>query len=124
MTMPTETFTNSTLSLTLSEDEKTVSVVWKGRSTARDPAEFLIPILTRALDRASEARHPLTLDFTGIEYFNSSTITPVVRMLEEAKRRGAHLTIHYDKKLRWQELSFSALQVVHTGDERIRIVGV
>ena len=122
--IPTETFTNSTLSLTVSEEPATISVVWKGRSTSRDPAEFLIPILTRALDRASEIKRPLTLDFTGIEYFNSSTITPVIRLIEEAKRRGASLVVRYDKKLRWQDLSFSALQVFHTGDERIRIVGV
>ena len=122
--IPTETFTNSTLSLIVSEEPATISVVWKGRSTSRDPAEFLIPILTRALDRASEIKRPLTLDFCGIEYFNSSTITPVVRLIEEAKRRGASLVVRYDKKLRWQELSFSALQVFHTGDERIRIVGV
>jgi hypothetical protein len=107
----------------VNEEPTGVSVLWKGRSTARDPAEFIVPILTKALDRATALRCPLNLDFRAIEYFNSSTITPVVRLIEEAKRRGAALVIHYDKKLRWQELSFSALQVFHTGDSRIRIVG-
>ena len=122
--MPSETFTSHALTLVVSEEPATVLVLWKGRSTAREPAEFLVPILTRALDRASDLRRPLTLDFRGIEYFNSSTITPVVRMLEEAKRRGSSIVITYDKKLRWQELSFSALQVFHTGDQRIRVLGV
>jgi hypothetical protein len=121
--MSTETFASHALSLTVSEEPTGVGIHWKGRSTARDPAEFLIPILTKALDRATSLRCPLTLDFRNIEYFNSSTITPVVRLIEEAKRRGAALVIQYDKKLRWQELSFSALQVFHTGDSRIRIVG-
>jgi hypothetical protein len=122
--MATETFTSHALTLSVVEEPAGVSVIWKGRSTARDPAEFLIPVLTKAMDRAAELRCTLNLDFRGIEYFNSSTITPVVRLIEEVKRRGATLTIHYDKKLRWQELSFSALQVFHTGDHRIRIVGV
>ncbi|HUJ24547.1 MAG TPA: hypothetical protein VLW85_00900 [Myxococcales bacterium] len=122
--MPSETFTSHALTLVVSEQPATVLVTWQGRSTAREPAEFLIPILTKALDRASELKQPLTLDFRQIEYFNSSTITPVVRMLEEAKRRGASLVIQYDKKLRWQELSFSALQVFHTGDQRIKVMGV
>jgi hypothetical protein len=122
--MATETFTSNTLSLTVIDEPSGIGIIWKGRSTARDPAEFIIPILTRALDRATSLRCPLNLDFRNIEYFNSSTITPVVRLIEEAKRRGATLLIHYDKKLRWQELSFSALQVFHTGDARIRIVGV
>lgn len=121
--MPTETFTSHALTLTVSDEADAVVVTWRGRSTAREPAEFLIPILTKALDRAAELKRPLNLDFRGIEYFNSSTITPVVRMIEEAKRRGNSLVITYDKKLRWQELSFSALQVFHTGDQRIRILG-
>jgi hypothetical protein len=122
--MATEIFTSHALSLTVIDEPSGIGILWKGRSTGRDPAEFLIPILTRALDRATALRCPLNLDFRAIEYFNSSTITPVVRLIEEAKRRGATLLIHYDKKLRWQELSFSALQVFHTGDMRIRIVGV
>ena len=122
--MATETFTSHALTLTVSEEAATVLVLWSGRSTAREPAEFLIPILTKALDRASELKRTLTLDFRAIEYFNSSTITPVVRLIEEAKRRGGSMVIQYDKKLRWQELSFSALQVFHTGDQRIRILGV
>ncbi len=122
--MRSETFTSHALSLTVSEEPQTLLVTWKGRSTAREPAEFLIPILTRALERASELKRPLTLDFRNVEYFNSSTITPVVRVIEEAKRRGSSMVIVYDKKLRWQELSFSALQVFHTGDQRIRVVGV
>jgi len=122
--MRTETFTSHTLTLEMGEDPASVSVVWKGRSTARDPAEFLVPILTKALDRATELKRQLVLDFRALEYFNSSTITPVVRLIVEAKRRNGSVTVNYDKKLRWQELSFSALQVFHTGDQRIRIVGV
>jgi hypothetical protein len=122
--MATETFTSNALTLTVIEEPTAISVIWKGRSTARDPAEFLIPILTKALERAAAQHSTLDLDFRGIQYFNSSTITPVVRLIEEAKRRGANLIIRYDKSLRWQELSFSALQVFHTGDQRIRILGV
>jgi len=122
--MRAETFNSHSLFLTLSEERETILVTWTGRSTSRDPAEFLVPILTRALDRAAELSQPLTLDFRLVQYFNSSTITPVVRLIEEAKRRGARVAINYDKSLRWQELSFSALQVLHGGDHRVRITGV
>jgi hypothetical protein len=122
--MAAQTFNSNALTLTVTEEPTAILVVWKGRSTARDPAEFLIPILTKALERAAELHSTLDLDFRGIQYFNSSTITPVVRLIEEAKRKGANLVIRYDKTLRWQELSFSALQVFHTGDQRIRILGV
>jgi hypothetical protein len=122
--MKFETFSSHPLTLDVGEDPSGVTVVWRGRSTARDPAEFLIPLLTKALERATEMKRPLVLDFRHLEYFNSSTITPVVRLIEETKRRGGSMVITYDRKLRWQELSFSALQVFHTGDHRIRISGV
>ncbi len=54
---------------------------------------------------------------------NSSTITPVIRLLHEAKRGGARVTILYKQTLRWQELSFSALTIFQTDDERIQIRG-
>jgi hypothetical protein len=121
--MRTESYTSQNLTLLVSEETTTINVVWQGRSTARNPAEFLVPILSRVLDRATELKRPLILDFRSLEYFNSSTITPIVRLIEETKRRGGTMLISYDKKLRWQELSFSALQVFHTGDQRIRISG-
>jgi hypothetical protein len=122
--MRSETFTSHTLTLVVAEEAAAITITWRGRSTARDPSEFLIPVLTKALDRATELKRSLVLDFRSLQYFNSSTITPVVRLIEETKRRGGSMLINYDKKLRWQELSFSALQVFHTGDQRIRISGV
>ncbi len=119
--MRVETFTSRRLTLTVREEPDGIVVLWTGRSTAFNPAEFLVPILTVALDRACELRRPLTLDFRSIEYFNSSTMAPVARLLEEAGRRNAKLTLLYDGKQRWQELSFSALRALHTA-ERIQVM--
>jgi len=121
--MTTETFTDQTLSLEVSDDGPELAVTWRGRSTAREPGKFLRPILAGQLEKACALGRPLLLDFCAVEFFNSSTITPVIRLLEEARQRGARLTVRYRKDLRWQDLSFSALKGFVGADERIRIEG-
>ena len=91
---------------------------------ARDPGPFILPVLTRALDLGQKANKPVVLDFRDLEYLNSSTISPVIRILEQAKRGEARLTVCYRNDLKWQALSFSALYLFQTADGRIAIKSV
>jgi len=54
---------------------------------------------------------------------NSSTITPIIKILERAKRGSTHVTVLYDKSLKWQDLIFSALTIFTTKDKRVEIRG-
>ena len=80
-----ETVNDKTLTLELTDEGSEVLVRWLGRSTAREPRTFLQPVLTRMLDASVALKKPLVLDFRALEYLNSSTITPVVRLLQQAK---------------------------------------
>jgi hypothetical protein len=82
------------------------------------------PILGDALRRAVETGKGIVMDFQKLEYMNSSTITPVIRILHEAKKNGSKVHVIYQKGLKWQELSFSALTIFQTDDGRIQIRGV
>jgi hypothetical protein len=114
---------SETLSIEVEDAGDGVKVVWHGSSTARDPGRFILPILTRALERSSSSDKPVVLDFRSVEYLNSSTITPVIRILEQARRGSARVLLLYRKDLRWQELNFTALEVFRTEDRRIEIRG-
>jgi hypothetical protein len=120
----TETFTEGPLTLTLTESEKALSLEWLGMSMAREPSTFLLPILTRALELGMQLQKPLIIDFRKLEYLNSSTITPVIRVLEQARRGTAQVKIDYDKNVKWQSLSFTALSLFRTVDSRIEIRGL
>ncbi|MFH2008911.1 MAG: SiaC family regulatory phosphoprotein [bacterium] len=122
--MATDTFTDRQLTLTVEDDGHTIRVEWTGRSIARDPGGFIAPILSKALAHSTKSDRPLVLDFTRIEYMNSSTITPIIRILDEAKRKGSTVTVLFKQGLKWQELSFSALEIFQTDDKRIEIRGV
>lgn len=122
--MPTQTFQQNSLTLELNDDADAVSLVWSGRSTVREPGAFIVPVLARALELGRSSDKPLVLDFRAMAYMNSSTITPIIRLLGKATRTVNKVRVVYRKDLKWQELSFTALEVFQTPDQRIEIRGV
>ena len=122
--MSLQTFQQNALTLELHDDEGEVRVAWLGRSTSREPGDFIVPVLSRAVELGRVQRKPVVLDFQAMTYMNSSTITPIIRLLGRALRTVNSVRVVYKKELKWQELSFTALEVFQTPDQRIEIRGV
>lgn len=122
--MSHETFRENALTLELRDEEGAVYVVWSGRSIEREPGPFIVPVLTRAIELGRNGSKPLILDFQSVAYMNSSTLTPIIRLLDRARRTVNTVRVLYKRELRWQELSFTALEVFQTPDQRIEIRGV
>jgi hypothetical protein len=118
-----ESFSNKTLSLEVHDGTDDISIYWKGKSTEREPGIFLNPILSEALERGLKENKKIIMDFQQLEFMNSSTVTPVAKMLEKGKENKNKITIFYSRGKKWQELSFSALRVFETGDNNIIIIG-
>lgn len=121
--MNIETFSQDSLRIEKSKAQ-TLNLVFRGKSMSREPGKFLLPIISQALLEADAAGLRLVLDFRKLEYFNSSTLTPIVRVLDRAVSSKTQLTIRYDQNLSWQRLSFSALAVFATEDGRLALSGV
>ena len=117
-------FEEGLLKLEVIENPDTISIDWKGKSTERNPGSFLTPILLKVLKNSSDGNKKIVLDFRNLLYMNSSTITPIIKVLERAKRSNINLLVLYDKSLKWQELNFSAIEIFQTKDQRIQIKGI
>jgi hypothetical protein len=76
------------------------------------------------LRRSNDLKKRIILDFQKLDYMNSSTITPIIKILERAKRGKTQVTVLYKKILKWQDLSFSALEIFQTKDKRVEIKGL
>lgn len=119
-----ESYTCGLLKIDINENNNCINIKWTGRSIDRKPSTFITPILVSVLNRSSDCNKRLVLDFRKLEYVNSSTITPIIKVLERAKRGTNQVTVLYEKSLKWQDLSFSALRIFQTGDQRVEIKGL
>jgi len=118
-----EIFSNNHLTLEKIVDEPSITIRFIGRSNERNPSKFIYPILSDALDQSAAEGQDIILDFKDLEYMNSSTITPILKILNKVKQEEAYqLTITYNKSLKWQDLSFSALKIFETKDKKITII--
>ena len=102
----------------------TVKVPWQGKSNDRNPSLYLGPFFEKVIKHVKDAGKKLELDFTQLQYMNSSTITPVVQLLDQARESGLSVFVLYDKSKSWQEISFSAMTIFESGDPVIKIVPV
>ena len=119
-----ETFVSNLLKLELEEKKDAIKISWSGKSIDREPGKFITPILVNAIRRSSGLNKKIILDFRELAYMNSSSITPVIKILERAKRGRTQIRVVYKKSLKWQDLSFSALEIFRTKDRRVEIKGL
>jgi hypothetical protein len=86
-------------------------VVWSGKSSDRNPGAILDPFFQQLLATAETRHVPVQLRFEKLLHFNSSTIASLIQLIQDARQRKVALTVVFDRKLRWQQLSFDALRV-------------
>jgi hypothetical protein len=120
---PVKHYVQGELAIELSQAPAEIRLTWRGKSADREPSRFLVPVLTEALQRAREAGVPLVMDFSALDYMNSSTFTPVVKALDESRRLSVPVVLEYSVRRKWQALSFSALRTFETLDGRIKVNG-
>jgi hypothetical protein len=114
-----EAYTEKGLTLKIQEKEKEIIVFWEGRSTERDPSVFIMPVINEMLDTHKK----IVFNFKNLSFMNSSTVTPILKIMDQFQSTNDEILIVYDKNVKWQELSFSALEIFKTEDGRIEIVG-
>jgi hypothetical protein len=119
-----EPFVSNLLRIEVQENNDSVVAYWSGKSVDRNPGKFITPILVSLLKKSSDLKKRIILDFQKLDYMNSSTITPIIKVLERAKRGKVQVTVLYKKLLKWQDLSFSALEIFQTKDKRVEIKGL
>ncbi len=119
-----QSFENAQLRLEVFDESDTVVVRLLGKSILRNPTEFILPILIDTVEEANKNKKRTILDFTNLKYMNSSTLTPIIKILEKMRVESGQITLKYKKELKWQDISFSALVIFETKDKRIEITGV
>ncbi len=119
-----EIFTDSPLRIEVLDGQETIEVKWFGKSVQREPGKFISPILGDLIKKNSQNSKKIILDFRELDYMNSSTMTPIIKILDRVRKGLTPLTIIYDKSAKWQDINFSALKLFETEDRRVEIRGL
>ena len=122
--MEHKTYTDGYLSIEIDSSPNNIFVNWTGKSTSRNPGIFLTPILQQIIMDSDYGAKEIVLDFRKLSYMNSSTISPIIKFLNKIKIGSERVSLLYLKSLKWQDLSFSALTIFKTKDDRIMIKGI
>ena len=77
-----ESFVSNLLKVEVQETIDSIITNWTGKSVDRNPGKFITPILVDLLERSNEFKKRFILDFQKLDYMNSSTITPIIKILE------------------------------------------
>ena len=104
------TFANDQLSVTVDDTSDSLVVAFHGKSTLRNPKEFVLPLLQQITTEARTAAKRVIMDFRDLAFMSSSTLTPVIKVLELARVGEGRVTVAYRKSLRWQDVAFSGLE--------------
>jgi hypothetical protein len=118
-----QSYENAQLSLDVYEEAESIKIRLLGKSILRDPTVFILPILQQTVEDAKKKNKRTIIDFTDLKYMNSSTLTPIIKILERIRIESGKVTLKYKKSLKWQDVSFSALIIFQTKDRRIEIIG-
>lgn len=119
-----KSYAKNSLKIEISENKDSITTCWTGKSIDRNPGQFINPILLELVNKSNEENKRIVLDFRDLAYMNSSTITPLIKILERANRGKIFVTVKYNKHLKWQDLNFSALKIFQTRDKRVEIKGI
>ncbi len=97
------------LTIKVEEGPKTL-IEWIGISNERDPAKALNPYVDYLL--ASITNEEVIVDFQKLEYMNSSTVSPIVRLIKLLDKKGIQTLVRYNKSLKWQQTNFRAFDAI------------
>jgi len=119
-----ERFQFQDLTVVWSQDEGLERLFFTGRSNSRHPALIMGPMWSQVMAVAKSEQHGIELDLAKLEHFNSSTISTLVQFINEAHHAGVKLVVRYDGSLKWQAMSFEALQraIAAFGEDGVKFV--
>lgn len=97
---------------------------WRGRSASRTPGAELQPWLTEVIAEACDTRAAIEMHFEALEYVNSSTVAVLVDFVRAACTRSVPLALSYSADVRWQRLTFHALQVFSVDHHHVTVAPI
>ena len=105
-----ELFASDRLTIHSVSTDKRYTLNWSGECDFRNPSETLGPTLRGVLSELRERR--LVLDFRGLTFMNSSSVSPILMFIKAACSRGIWVHLVYNVNLSWQRTTASSMRAL------------
>lgn len=103
-------FSNERLTIWSTMVKKQHHLLWSGECDFRNPADVLTPALSAYADKLTEG--PLVLDFRGLLFMNSSSVTPILSFVKKLCLRGIPVHLIYNADVSWQRITASSMRAI------------
>lgn len=95
---------------------------WSGTIDTRTPESVLAPFFKELVGVLSDKS--CIIDFTALEYMNSSTVGPCFRFVKQLDAAGVRTEIRYSRAIHWQRTSLRALAVIAQRLQNTKVVAL
>lgn len=120
--MPIENHVAGDLTIEVNEQSgEQIRLDWKGKSNDRQPGDTLVPFFEKVAAVAKESGARIEMHFEELEFFNSSTITVLIQLIQELRDQGVRLALLFNGGLKWQKLSCDALRMFERADGMLEL---
>ena len=119
-----ENFISGSLAIHVTVGSGALRLDWRGKSNDRQPGKQLSPFFAKASAVAQERHVSIEMHFENLEYFNSSTITSIIQLIQDMRQKKIALVIVFAGNVKWQKLGFDALRIFDKGDQLLSFKAV
>ncbi len=118
MTGVVRTYEREGLSIEVHRGPASTVVAWRGISDSRTPANFLTPIIEELSELLKGER--VTVDFTSLEYINSATVAPLIRLVRalDVVCEDVHVLF---SGIDWQKTHFRCMSAIGRTLKHVRV---
>lgn len=112
-------FSSERLNIRTAIVKKQRLLMWSGECDFRNPAEVLTPALSNYALSLKEG--PVVLDFRGLVFMNSSSVTPILAFVKSLCTRGIAVHLIYNSDVSWQRITASSMRTIATALKNLTV---
>lgn len=116
-----ENLESGALKIWVTNNDDRITITWMGKSEDRNPEIVLNPYVDGLLNSLKDKK--VILDFKNLEFMNSSTIPPIIRLMKKLEDEGISTEIIYNSSNYWQVFSFEILEQLSSLMAKVTIRG-
>jgi len=117
---PYSKFEHAGLAIEVTGATEEATMIWRGISDARSPNDFLGPVFKKIIGELGP--RTITVDFSHLEFMNSSTVSPIISLLKELDRVGTKTRVVFGAE-EWQQVHMRCIRTIARVLKNITVEG-